>query len=176
MIKKKKRWARFVKLFLVLFLIFGALASVGKIALSLTDFRFFGDDICEQWQPNMTEKEKIFLALDNANRSNVKLFEFTNSETGVTHRSLESQVPYRDAETILREEPDCCHLYTQYSSKTDHPTTELSTGDEGVAVLRYMAKYRDNHGMTGIAPATSRTDFNSCKRKKGRSSHGKRSH
>jgi hypothetical protein len=127
----------------------------------------FGPDPCRNWRPGMTHQEKILMVLDNTNRLNSLVFEITRPETGDIYADLIPQVPYESAEIILKEQPDCCHVYSQHTALTDHPklVDKTSKGDEGVVVLRYIGKYRESpKAQSHAAPISRYLNLNNCKR------------
>lgn len=120
---------------------------------------------CNYWRQGMTKEEKILAALQWANSTNALSFEFVSPQTKETYRNLIKQVPYDSAEAILRDQPDCCHVYAKHSVDTAHPTEDISGKDEGVAVLRYLGRYKDRRtGIIHTAPAISHVDFNFCRK------------
>ncbi|MFN3701633.1 MAG: hypothetical protein ACK4VI_08965 [Alphaproteobacteria bacterium] len=126
----------------------------------------FGRDPCRNWRPGMTDEQKILMALENTNRSNALVFEIIRSETGETYADLIPQIPYKSAEVILREQPDCCHIYSQDTAFTDHPKPVNKTlaGDEGVVIMRYVGRYRlHSKAEMQEASAFMYQNLNNCK-------------
>ncbi len=152
-----------------IFIVAGVLVLVAIAFVLWGGYLLFGSDPCNDWRPSMTKSEKILMALESANKSNSLSFEFISSQDGKIYRGLAKQVPFKNVETILREQPNCCRVYEQDSALTDDPKplNESLRGDEGVVVLRYMGKYRDRHtGLIHTAPTFTYLNFNICRSKK----------
>ena len=164
--KKSKRIWILRHPFKALFLTLGVLAILCFGFLWWVSYELLGSHPCNGWHRGMTVEEKILMVLEHANSSNALSFESTASDTGVTHRGLNRQVPYKNAETILREQPDCCHVYESTSALTENPKEVDKTlrGDEGTVVLRYMGKQRTRSGGIHIARVFHYLDLNQCKR------------
>jgi|TARA_R110002124_G_scaffold126136_1_gene285579 hypothetical protein len=169
--KKSKRIWIVRHPFKTFFLMLGVLAVLCFGFLWWVSYELLGPHPCNGWHHGMTDEEKILMVLEHANNSNALVFENTSPDTGVTHRRLNRQVPYNNAASILREQPDCCHVYESTSALTENPKEVDKTlrGDEGTVVLRYMGKsLRGTHGGIHVARVFSYLNLNQCKRHKRR--------
>ena len=175
--KKQKRMWVLRHPFKTLFLTLGVLALMCFGLIIWADYDLFGPDPCIGWKPGMTGEEKILLALKSANNSRSMVFEIVDPKTGVILLNLGRQVPYENYESILREQPDCCHIYAQHTvymaenALTLNPRAvlpekeeALPEGDEGNVVMRYMAQFRKTDGSIYAARTYTYLDLNSCKR------------
>jgi hypothetical protein len=156
--------------FRAFFSFLGILIILGVGFLSWISYELLANKSCTHWRPNLTREEKILLALEWANTKAATLpVEITDLEDGKEVKFIGSarrqiQIPYASADVILRDQPDCCHLYSQYTAETDHPNEVLEKGDEGTVFLRYKLQYKDNNGRVHFAPTHAYVNFNFCKR------------
>jgi hypothetical protein len=132
-------------------------------------YMLFRNPMCEKWHEGMTKDEKIrtFLEIVNDEPHSVRLTRFMN----ITFNVPLYRIPYPDAETILRANPDCCRLYPDFitydfenmgGKEPLPPDTVLPSGDEGVVMVSYLA-YKWQHNGLEKYRETRYQRLNPCK-------------
>lgn len=122
----------------------------------------FGTPICDRWHRGMEREEKIFLVLEHVSKSNAARFEI-QEEDGSVYFVLQQQTLHKSASEILREQPDCCKLYSFLTAHTENPSETLPPDDKGVVYIKYLGGFIDPATKQTItAKVATYFDFNIC--------------
>lgn len=126
-------------------------------------YGLFGTPICDSWHSDMEREEKILLALEHVSKSNSTRFEI-QEENGRVHFTLQKQILQKSPTEIMKEQPDCCKLYSSLTAHSESPSETLPPDDKGVAYIKYTGSFIDPATKKAVtAKVSTYFDFNTCR-------------